>query len=73
MNITLENLTPRQIIFADILWNMQRADAVSAWIKLTPEPFKHDAKVVHNLLVAAVFDQTDRTDLAESVLDKFRK
>ena len=73
MNIKLENLTPRQIMIADILWNMQSADAVSAWIKLTPEPFKHDAKVVHNLLVAAVFDQTDSTDLAESLLDKFRK
>ena len=73
MTVTLENLTPRQIMFAEILWNMQSADAVTAYIKLTPEPFKHDIKVVHNLLIAAVFDQHTDTDLAESLLDKFRK
>jgi hypothetical protein len=73
MNIKLENLTPRQVLFAEILWNMQSADAVTAYIKLTPEPYKHDIKVVHSLLVAAVFDQHEATDLAESVLDKFRK
>ena len=53
MNIKLENLTARQVLFAEILWNMQSADAVSAYIKLTPEPFKHDLKVVHNMLVAS--------------------
>ncbi len=72
MNIKLENLTARQVLFAEILWNMQSADAVSAYIKLTPEPFKHDLKVVHNMLVAAVFDDLGDTDLASYYLDKFR-
>ena len=73
MQVTLYNLTDRQKFLAEILWNTQSAEAVTALIKLLPEPFKQDARVMRELLTAAVFDQTDGTDLANDLLDKFRK
>ena len=73
MTITLHNLTEQQKMLAEILWNMQSSDAVTALIKLLPEPFKHDAKVVRELLTAAVFDQHTDVGLAHRALDQFRK
>lgn len=73
MTITLHNLTAQQKLLAEILWNMQSSESVAALIKLLPEPYKHDAKVVRELMTAAVFDQHTDTVIAQEALSKFRK
>ena len=63
--IRIEGLSPRQVRIADLLWSC------------TPEQAKLFCKdpevaVVRDMIVAAVFDKCDDTDLAKEILENLK-
>lgn len=66
MEIKFSNATQCKI--ADLLWAAETKEDVDKIIRV----FGHDARVVHNMMVAATFDEFAETELASQVLDKFR-
>lgn len=66
MELRLQNAVQHQI--ADLLWAATSMNEVRNILKV----FGHDARVVYELMTAAAFDEVESTDLAKSVLDKFR-
>jgi len=70
--IHIEGLTQRQRAIADVLWMMNGKDAVLGFIKSLEEDTRKDALVVLNMMVAAVMDEIEDTELAKIELDKFR-
>jgi hypothetical protein len=50
------------------MWNAENNNVVNEIIKC----YGHDAVVVYNMMVAAVFDQIDDTDIAEDVVAKIK-
>ena len=71
MAIQIEGLSLQQRLFADILWKCQGRDQVEAFIRGLPQTFQGEARVVLDMMVAAVFDDITDTDLAQDLLDKF--
>ncbi len=71
--ITIEGFTARQRVFADCMWKLNGQDEVYGFIRSLPTEFQPEARTVLNMMVAAVFDQAENTDIAQSVLDKFRR
>ena len=71
MAIQIEGLNLQQRLFADILWKCQGRDQVEAFIRGLPQTFQGEARVVLDMMVAAVFDDITDTDLAQDLLDKF--
>lgn len=68
MSITIEGLSPRQRLFADILWQLNGIDEVNAFINSLPHRERREANVIKDMMIAALFDQvTDTTD-AERIL-----
>jgi len=67
MELQLQNAAQHKI--ADLLWVAQTQQEVNAILRV----FGHDAQVVYHMMTAAVFDDCTDTDLAESVIDQFRK
>jgi hypothetical protein len=70
--IHIEGLTERQRKIADVLWMMNGKDAVLGFIKSLEADTRKDALVVLNMMVAAVMDEIEDTELAKIELDKFR-
>lgn len=66
--ITIENLSPRQCLFADIIWKLNGQDEVFAFIRSLPEPERSEAQVVMTMMVAAVFDEITDTTEARNLL-----
>ena len=73
MNIQIANLTARQHVFADIIWNLQGEQEVQRFIKSLPPKFRADADIVVSMMVAAVFDELTDTAMAEELLQKYNK
>lgn len=73
MTITVENLSPKQMFYADILWQLDGRDQVTAFLKSLPAKERTQAQLVLELMLASIFDQTSDTEMARSVLDQFRK
>jgi hypothetical protein len=73
MAITITGLTPRQVLFADILWKCQGRDQVEAFIRGLPQTFQGEARVVLDMMVAAVFDDITETTMAQDLLSKYNK
>ena len=67
MSVEIQGLSKRQCQIADMLWV---ADA--SQLKTILRMFGDEARVVQNMMIAAVLDQNTDTDLAKSVLDQFR-
>ena len=70
--IHIEGLTQRQRAIADVLWMMNGKDAVLGFIRSLEADTRKDAMVVLNMMVAAVMDEIEDTELAKIELDKFR-
>jgi len=70
--IHIEGLTDRQRAIADVLWMMNGKDAVLGFIRSLEADTRKDAMVVLNMMVAAVMDEIEDTELAKIELDKFR-
>lgn len=73
MTITIENLSPRQCLFADILWKCQGREQVEGFIRGLPRDFQGEARVVLNMMVAAVFDDISEVSMAQELINKVSK
>ncbi len=71
--IEIANLSPRQYVFADILWACQGRDQVDTFIQSLPKKYQGEALAVLNMMVAAVFDNDNSTEMAEQALAHLRK
>ena len=67
MSITLTGLTKQQTQIADLIWSCDTQEAVRRLIENLPPEYKKDAVAVHELMIAAVFD--DYEEITEDVKD----
>lgn len=59
-DITIDGLSPVQMEIADILWKFDTIEQIDAWIsKIPTRRGRIEARVVQNMMVAAVLDQQD--------------
>lgn len=59
-DITIEGLSPTQMEIADILWKIDTLDQIDSWIaKIPTRRGRIEARVVQNMMVAAVLDLQD--------------
>lgn len=70
--ITIQGLSPRQCLFADILWKCQGRDHVEQFVQSLPLEFQQEARTVLNMMVAAVFDELSDTSDAAEILNRYR-
>lgn len=57
MTITLEGLTQQQYQIADLLWNCDSQESVEQLMSAMPKAYQRDARVIHQLMIAATMDQ----------------
>jgi hypothetical protein len=61
--IIIDNLTNRQLVFADILWELESAARVESFIASLPPMFQDECRTVAVLMHLAVVDAScDRSD-----------
>ena len=65
MTITLQGLTPQQYQLAELLWNCNSQQDVEQLKRSLPASHKRDAETIHQLMIAAVFDDYD--DITDDV------
>ena len=59
-DITIDGLSPSQMEIADILWKFDTIDQIDTFIsKIPTRRHRIEARVVQNMMVAAVLDQQD--------------
>lgn len=68
MDIQIPNLTPLQMDIADKIWSLNSMDSVEEFISTLPRSLKREAESIKHMMIAAVMDQVQDTDLAEQVL-----
>lgn len=57
-DITIEGFSPTQMEIADVLWKFDDQAQIDAWIaKIPTRRGRIEARVVQNMMVAAVLDQ----------------
>lgn len=65
-DITIEGLSPTQMEIADVLWKLDTLEQIDSWIaKIPTRRHRIEARVVQNMMVAAVLDQQD-SDVEEA-------
>ena len=67
MTITIEGLSELQRELADQIWACESQEAVEAFIRALPKRLRPHAELVHELMIAAVFDQ--HTEVSDAVRD----
>jgi hypothetical protein len=78
VEFTLEGLTPRQMLLADMIWACENQDHVDRFVRGLPtRELRNEAKTIVNLMVMAVVEQCydGIGELAEAnkVLQKYNK
>ena len=67
MTIQLQGLTKQQYQIADMIWSCDTQADVDRLIRNLPPEYKQDAITIHELMIAAVFD--DYMEITEDVKD----
>lgn len=70
--ITIQGLSPKQMLYADILWQLSGREQVNAFIRSLPKAEQAEAVTVMNMMVAAIFDNIGDTGIANEVLTRYR-
>lgn len=78
VEITIEGLTPRQQILADMIWACDTRAQITAMIKVLPtQEMKDEAESIVEMMIMATveqcYDGISPMDEAQSVLDKISK
>jgi hypothetical protein len=77
VEFTIEGLNAKQRALADIMWGLEEFDAVEAFIGTLPKREQRECKTIIELMKMAVIEQCydgiTELDLANKVIDKFRK
>ena len=66
----IQGLTPRQVVFCDLLWACDGRDAVEQLIGSLPQQYRQEAETVLELLAATAFDELD--DVSDYVKELIR-
>lgn len=73
MTIQLQGLTPQQYQLAELLWNCESQQQVDLLKRSLPDSHKRDAETIHQLMIAAVFDDyEDITDDVRSLIESLK-
>ena len=70
MTIELQGLSQQQSQIADMIWCCDSQEDVQRLIRNLPPAYQQDAETVHELMIAAVFDQHE--EIREDVKDLIR-
>jgi hypothetical protein len=68
MAITIENLTAKQRVFADILWGLNGKKEVTAFIESLPAKDRQEARTVLELMLLAIWDDCEDITDAQRIL-----
>lgn len=72
-SIQVEGLNGRQRILADIMWAMDTPEQVNGFIDSLQGEHQTDARIVMSMMVWAMLDQVNDTDLAIVQLDRISR
>jgi len=67
MNITIENLSRRQSVFAEVLWSFEDIREVDQFISSLPQSMRADGETAKHMIMAAVYDQKVNDDLSAAL------
>lgn len=70
--ITIEGLTRKQKMLADIIWALDTQDQVRNFIASLPPKDRNEAQVVCEMMILAFIDECEDTQDAQRVIDQFR-
>jgi len=71
MGIQLEGLTPKQVVFCDIMWAINSFEGVQNFIRSLPPADQIQCRTLIELMQLAFTDEVDSTDEAQEVLSRF--
>lgn len=71
MDIQIEGLTKRQRVLADVMWQLNTTEDVMKFIESLPGDQQKEARTVMTMMVWAVLDTVQETNLAEQALEKY--
>ena len=71
MEPIIEGLTKRQKVIAEVLWELDSPADVNEFIMTLPKGQQREARTVLNLMIWAMLDTVQETNLAEEVLKKY--
>ena len=71
MNITIPNLTPKQIALCDIMWALNGVHEVDSFIGTLPGADQKTCRSLIELMKMAFIDETDSVDEAQALLKQF--
>lgn len=64
--ITIEGLTAKQCIFADVLWGLNGEEEVKRFLTLLTPSDRREAQVVIDMMLAASLDEVGPFDFSEA-------
>lgn len=71
MNITIPNLTAKQIALCDIMWALNGVHEVDSFISTLPRADQKTCRSLIELMKMAFIDETDSVDEATALLKQF--
>jgi hypothetical protein len=77
VEFTIEGLSPKQMVLADIMWGLDGFDEVQAFIKTLPKREQKECRTIIELMKMAVVEQCydgikQEFPEAQSVLNQFK-
>lgn len=73
--ITLENLTRKQQVLCEVIWNLDTVEQVLNFVRSLPQKDKEQAQTLYTLMILETLDQEmdiEDLSLAKQVIDKVR-
>ena len=73
--ITLENLTRKQKVLCEVIWNLDTSEQVLNFVRSLPQKDKEQAQTLYTLMILETLDQEmdiEDLSLAKQVIDKVR-
>ena len=71
--ITLENLTRKQKVLCEVIWNLDTSEQVLNFVRSLPQKDKEQAQTLYTLMILETLDQEmdiEDLSLAKQVIDK---
>jgi len=66
--IQIDNLTPRQVVLCDIMWDLDTHENVEAFIATLPRKDARDCRTLIEMMRLSFADQITSTDVATKLL-----
>lgn len=72
MSIEIQGLTPAEMVFCSILWEMQSQEDLNMFLSSLPNNERKLCESLMQLMTLAAMDNVETTDEAQEVLSQFR-